>query len=436
MTHPLGPDHRYARLDQERYLALLARQEWSHQQLLAAMVEQLAGLVRYATRNVPYYREVIGDTEITSLSDLGRLPILTRGAYQSNSSRLVADNVDPTTLPAAPTGGTTTGQPLVVYRDPGHAERERAHIFAAWRRFGVMPGQRVAVVVSRPVGPDGAVYRLLKSTQTLWLGGDYFPPERLTEIAEHIREFRPVLVRGFPSTLSLLAQHIVDEQIEMPDSIVAVGSSSEVLYPWQRDIIIRAFGVPFANLYGQTEQVALAVSCPRSESLHVDTMYGVIEIVDDDGNPITEPGVPGEIVGTGFNNVTAPLIRYATGDIAAWDTPDCACGMRSPRLSVVEGRTAETIVDRSGREHLFGRRFVNALFQHDTPLAQVQFRQDEPGVLNVTVRPKAGVDPRFLEDWVRSALSDIHDFTIVVSAFDEFRLTKSGKHQLLVRRQF
>lgn len=424
-----GPDHAYARMDDALYAELVDKQGWDLGRLLEDQNERLARQIESAVRTVPYYRSTFGDVRVRDVSDLVNLPVLTRKSLQENSSRLIAEGVPPASLRRTTTGGTT-GQPLVVYRDPAAIQRERAHVFAAWRRFGVLPGQRVAVVVARAVGPDGAINRYVEETQTLWLGGEQFPPERLDEIVDRLQQFRPVLLRGYPTTLTLLGQHMIEQKIEPPDSLVAVGTSSEVLYPWQASVLREAFRRPIANLYGQTEQVALAVGCRESTSLHVDTTYGVVEILDAEGRPISEPGVVGELVATGLVNVQTPLIRYAIGDRAAWDTPDCPCGLQTPRLTMFEGRTVDRVVDRHGQVHLFNLRLYEPLFEPDTPVARVQFWQDEPGVLRTVVRPKPGVTPEAVEEWARNALAGIDDFDYVISARDEFRSTKSGKQPL------
>jgi phenylacetate-CoA ligase len=414
------------------YAELLQRQSWDRDRLLEDQLTRVARLIAHASRNVAHYRDTLRDAgPIASLSDLAGLPTLSREVIRDDATRLVTDGVNPADLETSTTGGTT-GVPLLVYRDPAYHDRERAHTFAAWRRFGVRPGARVVVVVGRRVTPDGAEHRLDESTGTLWLDADpHHSPAVLTAHAERLREFRPALVRGYSSTLSVFARHATERRLALADSVVATGTSSEVLYPWQAEAIREAFGVPNANLYGHTEHAALAVSCPASPSLHVDTTYGLVEIVDDDGRPVDEPGVVGEIVATGLGNTVMPLIRYRTGDRAAWDGGDCDCGLSSPRISMVEGRTADSVLDSSGRPHVFGSYIYGDMFGPGAPFGRAQYRQDEPGVIVVTVVPKPGTDPREVAEWVRRAHAHVTRFRIVVSLDGDFRSTRAGKQPLL-----
>jgi phenylacetate-CoA ligase len=425
-----GMSHPFTGIDEELYHELLDRQRWDRARLAEEQARLTSDLVAFASRSVAHYRATLDRSDgLSTAADLERLPILTRDTVRDEGVRLVADGVVPSSLRSVTTGGTT-GVPLTLYRPAGDPERENAHVFAGWHRFGVRPGDRVAVVVGRPVGPSGATEKVVASTGTLWLGGDHLDADRLSAHAARIQEYRPTMVRGYPSVLSLLASHMIDTGRPGPDSIVAVGTSSEVLTPWQAEAITRSFGVPIANLYGQSEHVALAVSCPASASLHVDMTYGVVELVDVDGKPIHEPGVVGEIVATGLYNRVAPLIRYATGDRAAWDSGPCGCGLSTPRLSRVDGRTRNVVVDSSGHRHLFGTSFSGLLWRPDAPFARVQFRQDEPGILVVAIRPRPGVDPRAAEAWVRDALENLDGFTVRVSAQERFRTTGLGKEPL------
>ncbi len=43
-------------------------------------------------------------------------------------------------------------------------------------------------------------------------------------------------------------------------------------------------------------------------------LYGITELVDENDQPITSPGIEGEIIGTSLNNFAMPFIRYRTGD--------------------------------------------------------------------------------------------------------------------------
>lgn len=93
------------------------------------------------------------------------------------------------------------------------------------------------------------------------------------------------------------------------------------------------------NHYGMTEMgYGGGVECEALNGYHLREGDMYIEIINpDSGNPV-EDGEYGEIVYTSFNREAMPLIRYRTGDIAAFAKETCSCGTFLRTLKKVEGR--------------------------------------------------------------------------------------------------
>lgn len=394
---------------------------------------ELHRLVAHARRAVPFYaKRFKGCPEVRCVDDLQGLPLLSRDEVQSAGVSLVADGVSPESLRIVHTGGTT-GVALQLYRDPADAHHEQAHIQRARARFGVDPDAKIVAVVGRPVGEDG-VSLLVPRTSTLWLGTgrSSLSDKLLMGHYQRICGYQPQLVRGYPTMLTMLADLMLGEGLPAPPSVVATESSSEVLHPWQVERIREAFGVPHHNLYGQVEHVAMASSCPCSDQLHVDLSYGFVEILDAEGRVIREPNVPGEVVATGLGNRTTPLIRYRTGDRASWAAGECSCGDPSPRLDALEGRIREVLIDRCGRQHVFGNRFYGALWADGSPLRQAQFRQRCAGDLVVTAVIRKGVGDDEATAWLLEALRHLQEFDLTVETVADIPRTAAGKQLLLI----
>lgn len=384
-------------------------------------------LLRRATSQVPYYRRTIGRVKADVTPD--ELPLLTKEDVRQAGQDLVAEDVDSDALKVSTTGGTT-GTPLALYRDPRDRIQEQVHVAVAWSRGGFVPGDKIAAVVARPVG--GSDWK--EAGTTLWLGGDRLDAERLNAHYQRLVAFRPTVVRGYPSALSNLAQHMLDRGLQLPACVAMIGTSSEVLYEHQRDLIKAAFSRPIINLYGQNEHVAMASSCDTSEGLHVSPEYGLLEIIDDAGYPVEKPGVVGEIVATGLGNEAAPLIRYRTGDRAAWAQGRCVCGRGQPQIEKIDGRTRERVQDVNGQEYLFGPRFYGDLWTPDSPIRQTQFVQPRPGVLQVCVVPTRTDENGKTAAWVAGRLQDLEGFIVDVVIVDEVQRTAAGKQPLLLIR--
>ena len=68
-----------------------------------------------------------------------------------------------------------------------------------------------------------------------------------------------------------------------------------------------------------------------------------IEIIDPKtGKPVPD-GQMGEIVITTLKKQGAPLIRYRTHDLSRIIPGDCPCGMKHPRIDIIQGRTDDMV---------------------------------------------------------------------------------------------
>jgi phenylacetate-CoA ligase len=91
----------------------------------------------------------------------------------------------------------------------------------------------------------------------------------------------------------------------------------------------------------------IAAECEAHEGMHIQEENLVVEMVRD-GRAVA-PGEPGDVVVTDLHNLGMPLIRYVNGDVAVPAQPGpCACGRGLARLARVDGRRADTLIDREG----------------------------------------------------------------------------------------
>ena len=120
-----------------------------------------------------------------------------------------------------------------------------------------------------------------------------------------------------------------------------------------RELANQQFGSRVINVLSSSEAGVIALECPHSGLLHIQSEAVLAEILDDDGNAVEEGGT-GELVVTAFYNYATPLIRYRSGDYVERG-PVSPCGVKLPTISRIAGR----------REHMFsfpdGRREIPAI---------------------------------------------------------------------------
>jgi phenylacetate-CoA ligase len=97
--------------------------------------------------------------------------------------------------------------------------------------------------------------------------------------------------------------------------------------------------------YGLTEIMGPGVAgeCEARHGLHVNEDHFIVEIIDPATGASVEPGREGELVFTTITKEGFPLIRYRSGDRAAFIPEPCACGRTLTRVTRVLGRTDDLI---------------------------------------------------------------------------------------------
>jgi phenylacetate-CoA ligase len=118
-----------------------------------------------------------------------------------------------------------------------------------------------------------------------------------------------------------------------------------MLYDFQRARIESVFRAKVFDFYSMAERVAYASECEHGR-MHVNPEYGLLEIVDERGEPTDGDGT---IVGTSLHNHSFPLIRYRMNDTGRWSRAPCPCGRSYPIIDRISGRLADQLYDLDGR---------------------------------------------------------------------------------------
>jgi phenylacetate-CoA ligase len=402
-------------------------------------------MVQHAYENVPYYRCVFDDrrlkpSDIAALNDVQKLPLLTKEEVRSNSEDLIARNVDPERLEYYTTGGST-GVPLGVYHDRHTTyPRELAFILRQWGWAGYRFGDRFVTL------RDAVIDRLERNgTRAWWVYNSHdnelvfsstdMSEENMYKYVELIRKFKPRFIHAFPSSLEILARFMRRNGVS-DIKVNGIFCSSETLYQRQRELIESLFGCKIFDFYSLTEFVVGVVECERHEGYHVNMEYGLLELVDKDGEPITETGTLGRIVGTGFGSYCMPLLRYATNDLAVYASGTCSCGRESTLVAQLRGRLQEFVVSKTGKLVPF-----LALYDSRAPVwakfREVKFIQEKEGELAVEIaRAPSFSESEVAQELLKSQYKVLgeEEFSIKINFVDRVYRTQRGKLLFLEQR--
>ena len=180
----------------------------------------------------------------------------------------------------------------------------------------------------------------------------------------------------------------------------------------------------------------LAGECEKSTYYHIFPEYGIVELIGNDGKPVTDEDVMGEIVATGFNNFIFPFIRYKTMDLGVYTNKKCECGRDYPLLKRVEGRLQEFIVASDGSLIALGPAIFGIHDAEWTKVKQIQFLQEEAGRLTILVVK----DPSYSDSEIKSYVLRLFKARLEgrcklnVEFADHIPRTQSGKYRFLIQK--
>jgi len=329
------------------YKFLQKSQWWSKQKIEKYQLNEFKKLIKHSYENVPYYNKLFREIglkpeNIQSIQDLQKIPFLTKDIVNKNIHKLKATNYKESKFEHTYTGGST-GKPLNFYTEKGvwlSKLMAYANIQMKWAKCSHFNKSVFITGIEIP-------YRYQLFHRTLVLSSFYMNEKYMPLFIKKIHKLRPKYILSYPSAITSLALFMKRNKIKASPSIKVIICSAETLYDWQKKLLEKIFKCRVFNQYALRESVAIGSTCNCSDRIHIFPEYGITELIDKNGKPVTKEGEIGEIVGTGFHTYVFPFIRYKTGDLGIYTNKKCNCGRNYPLLKRIEGRTQEFIVSKS-----------------------------------------------------------------------------------------
>ena len=342
----------------------IARLGWQGAQIEAAQREGLTGLLAHAVEHSPFHRKRLAgiDLERIDPGDLSALPVMTKHDMMSAFDDALTDRSLSLALveealatagevPAAIDGqyvamasGGSSGQRGVFVVDRaalvGFTLSLSRGLLARLEALGGPPpgGLPIGIVAAAsPVHATGLVVPLNDADDVSFRFHPAPATLPLVEIVERLNATRPAALYGYPSVLCRLARERREGRLDITP--LAITSTSETLLPDVREDIAEAFGVPVGNTFGSTEGL-VGVSAPGEEALTFNSDLCIVELVDEDDQPVPPGTASAKILLTNLYNRVQPLIRYELNDSFVRQ-PDAA--EHGHLRAYVEGRTEEPL---------------------------------------------------------------------------------------------
>jgi phenylacetate-CoA ligase len=425
VKRPLGAGLTLARRREHvAELGRLTQAPWDDPERMdARRLASLARTVQRAARTSPFYGKLLGtDPPVPrSWDELAALPVTSKSDVRASGLDRASP---PAPLRLRHTWATTgsSGEPSrfrvgVLYEARHHAQRAFVYL-----RAGLAPGSPIVEMVP---------------------GVRYIPPEftyptfRRT-IVGHGRDDRAALVRhagpqllyGNRSYLLMVAEAATAWPSR---SIPFVCNSSETLLPQDVALLSSAFSARVLEIYGLAEASNIAYRLDGEDAWTILEPRIIVEVLDEERKPVG-PGQVGELVVTTLTEPTAPLIRFATGDLARVRSGS-GTGRSGLRLAALEGRAVDSVVDTSGRRVTFSPVASSAFWAADPVIQHVrrwQVHQSADRSLLASIELLPGGDAELVKTAVEAHLHAVLGMLPVTVRFtDRVHDTSAGKFRVV-----
>jgi phenylacetate-CoA ligase len=414
-------------------VAVLEKTQWLNKERIEAFqLVSLRALLSHAYQYVPYYNKSFRElkmkpSDIRSVEDLRKLPILERKQVATMSTELRAQHFPSKVIPCQTSGTTST--PVQFYRDLNDYAWGTASMFRGFRWAGFKIWSKKAMIWSfRPDELNSTFFKFYNLlARRLAISVFQFSQPTIGLISSTLRRNNPQFIIGYASALYLLAKHCLERGLEIAKP-KAIFSTSSKLLPSQRRTVEEAFCCEVYDWYASREMLTMASECSHHSGLHIASEHVVLEFIKDGEH--VEPGERGKVLVTNLHNYAMPFIRYDIGDVGKPSSKSCECGRNLPLMESIEGRTYEIFVTRDGSFTTL--RDFDTFFE-TIPVKEFQIIQNTLDEIHVKIVKDKGYTQRHTA-FIENNLKWAGKAKIVVETVDSIPFEKSGKKKYLVSK--
>ena len=320
-------------------------QNASHGTIAQESQRRLDGFLRYVTTHSPWYSDY-------SEKKLGEFPVLEKIDLLQNLDKILTIKEVKGVINL--TGGTTGASMKVVHTKEDVRSRHAAlDYFRA--QYGYELGKKTAWFSGKDfVRPKdysrGVFYRDDYINKIRFFSTFHINNKTFDNYWDSFKRFSPEFMVGFPSSVYDLCCMALERGLDLKGVVRTFFPTAETVLAHHRETIGAVLGCQIIDQYASSEGAPFIFECPFG-SLHMHTLTGIFEVVDEEMRPTQE----GELLVTAFDTRGTPLIRYRIGDRVKLASTEsiCRCGSVLPMVENIDGRSSDFIYSQeNGRVNL------------------------------------------------------------------------------------
>lgn len=366
---------------------------FSGEQLRELQSRKFVQIARAAISHAPHYSEWarsigLSERDIRSIDDLQLFPVLSKEQVRSAPERFVIGGAQAAKkLVKFHTSGTT-GSPLTVYCSKEDRTKHYAFFSRLRKSFGLERRSRRATLFGRIImlsdQNSPPFWRYDAVGRNLLMSSYHLGEENLEHYYNKLKNYQAAEIFAYPSSIVPIAQYILENDLPKL-SLQLLMTTAEPLYPYQLDIVKRAFDAPVVNQYGCTEMAFFAFQ-PDGGAMKLAPEHGAAEVLLPSGE-ICASG-EGEFIATGLINRSMPLIRYCVGDTVSVSPlkMDFRGESAYSEINSFTGRSDDLLYKKDGTP--VGR--LDPVFKGEFNIKAAQIIQLESGDINLFLEPDRG----------------------------------------------
>jgi phenylacetate-CoA ligase len=349
---------------------------------------KLKETIFYAYENTVYYKKLFDSLDcsvydINDLKDIQKLPLIDKDMVRENYDDLIAKNYPRNKTFYVTTGGSS-GDPMKFLQSKNIWAKELAFVNQYFLSLGYDSSYLKASFRGGEFSNlnENVFWKYNPIQNEIHFSPFHINKKTIFNYVNHLNNLQPLFLHSYPSAILALIENMKDVNLSLDYQLKTIFLISENISKDELEYISDFFKCKVSAFFGHSERLIFAsLDIQTNKNYIIHKKYGLTELIDTNTNIINQENQVGELIGTSFDNLAMPLIRYRTNDFTSYNH-------FNNKLNLIEGRWNKEYLE--GKDGL--KLTLTALNMHSDIFKNViyfQFLQNEVSKVIILIVPKA-----------------------------------------------